>query len=73
MDDAMPADPFREGQMDWGPIAAYAYSFFTSHMAAGFSEVQALELVGRYESYLLTVIFANQAAQQEPGQAGESD
>ena len=75
MDDAMPADPFREGQMDWGPVAAYSYSFFTAHMAAGFSEVQALELTGRYESYLLTVIFANQAAQQEPGQgqAGESD
>lgn len=68
MGDEMPADPFRDGQMDWGPIAAYSFSFFTAHMAAGFSEMQAIELTGRYQSYLLTVIFANQTAQQpEPG------
>ena len=32
---------------------------------------EAIELTGRYESYLLTVIFANQAAQQQeqPGEA----
>lgn len=73
MGDEMPADPFRDGQMDWGPIAAYSFSFFSAHVAAGFNEMQALDLTGRYQSYLLTVIFANQAAQQqEPGQDREA-
>jgi hypothetical protein len=54
--------------MDWGPIAAYSFSFFSAHVAAGFSEMQALDLTGRYQSYLLTVIFANQAAQEQQEQ-----
>lgn len=54
--------------MDWGPVAAYSYSFFTAHLGAGFSETQALELTARYESYLLTVIFAQQAGQAGPEQ-----
>jgi hypothetical protein len=64
----MPADPFREGQLDWGPMAANNYAFFSSHIAAGFSEGQALDLTGRYLSFVVSVLFANQAAQQqEPG------
>ena len=66
--DEMPADPFREGQLDWGPMAANNYAFFSSHIAAGFSEGQALDLTGRYLSFIVSVMFANQASQQEdPG------
>lgn len=68
MGDEMPADPFREGQVDWGPLAANNFAFFSSHLAAGFSEAVALELTARYLSFVVGVIFAGQAAQQEePG------
>ena len=30
MGDEMPADPFRDGQPDWGPLAANNFSFFSS-------------------------------------------
>jgi hypothetical protein len=66
----MPADPFREGQLDWGPMAANNYAFFSSHIAAGFSEGQALDLTGRYLSFVMSVLFANQAAQQERDPGG---
>jgi hypothetical protein len=49
---------------DWGPLAANHFSFFAAHLAAGFSEPQALDLTGRYLSFVVTVMFANQAAQQ---------
>jgi hypothetical protein len=66
--DEMPADPFREGQLDWGPLAANNFAFFSAHLAAGFSEGQALELTARYLSFVVGVIFANQAEQQQdPG------
>ena len=67
MGDEMPADPFREGQLDWGPLAANNFAFFSSHLAAGFSEAQALELTGRYLSFVVGVIYANQQAEPEPG------
>ena len=67
MGDGMPPDPFREGMPDWGPLASYTFGFFSAHLSAGFTEQQALELTSRYLSYLLTVMFASQAAQQEPG------
>jgi hypothetical protein len=70
MGDEMPADPFREGQPDWGPIAASDFAFFSAHLAAGFTEGQALDLTGRYLSFMVSVIFANQAAQQ-PEQQGD--
>ena len=73
MDDAMPADPFREGQPDWNPLAANNHAFFVAHLAAGFSEAHALELTARYLAFALSVIYAGQAEQPEPGQAGESD
>jgi hypothetical protein len=34
-------------------------------MAAGFSEGQALDLTGRYLSFVVSVLFAGQAAQQQ--------
>ena len=68
MDHEMPADPFREGMPDWGPLAANHFAFFTAHLAAGFSEGQALDLTGRYLSFVVSVMFANQATQQQdPG------
>ena len=67
MGDEMPADPFREGQLDWGPLAANNFAFFSSHLAAGFSEAQALELTARYLSFVVGVIYANQQAEPEPG------
>ena len=68
MGDEMPADPFREGMPDWGPMAANHFAFFSAHMAAGFSEGQALDLTGRYLNFVVSVLFANQAVQQqEPG------
>jgi hypothetical protein len=63
--DEMPADPFREGHLDWGPLAANNYAFFSSHLAAGFSEGQALELTARYLSFVVGMIFAGQAEQQQ--------
>lgn len=71
MPDDMPSDPFREGQIDWGPFAANNFAFFSSHLAAGFSETQALELTTRYMSFVVSAIFANQAAQQHPEQQQE--
>ena len=37
MDHEMPADPFRDGMLDWGPLAAGNFAFFTAHLAAGFT------------------------------------
>jgi hypothetical protein len=65
--DEMPADPFRDGMLDWGPLAAGNFAFFAAHLAAGFSEAQALDLTGRYLSLVVSILFANQPAQQ-PGQ-----
>ena len=62
----MPSDPFREGQMDWGPFAAANFAFFAAHIAAGFTEQQAMELTGRYLNFVVSVLFANQPRQPEP-------
>jgi hypothetical protein len=66
MGDEMPADPFRDGQPEWGPLAANNHAFFVAHLAAGFSEAQALELTARYLSFVVGVIYASQQ-QPEPG------
>lgn len=67
-DESMPSDPFREGMPDWGPLASANFAFFAAHLAAGFSEQQAMELTGRYLNFVVSVIFANQSQQQpEPG------
>ena len=66
MGDEMPADPFREDTPDWGVMAANHFAFFSAHMAAGFTEAQALDLTGRYLSFMVSILFANQAAQQQP-------
>jgi len=58
----MPADPFREGQPDWSGLAANDASFFSAHVAAGMPPEHALELTKVYLNFMLTVIFANQAA-----------
>lgn len=66
----MPADPFRDGNMDWGPLAANNFAFFAAHMASGFTEQQALDLTGRYLSLILSVMFSQQGQQgeqQDPG------
>jgi hypothetical protein len=65
MGDEMPADPFRDGMPDWGPLAANNFAFFASHLAAGFTEAQALDLTGRYLSFVVSVMFASQPAQQQ--------
>jgi hypothetical protein len=65
MGDEMPADPFRDGLPDWGPLAANDFSFFASHLAAGFTEAQALELTARYISFVVTISMS-QPAQQQP-------
>jgi hypothetical protein len=69
MDHEMPADPFRDGMPDWGPLAANNFAFFAAHLAAGFTEQQSLDLTGRYLSFIVSVMFANQASQEqdEPG------
>jgi hypothetical protein len=67
MDHEMPADPFRDGMPDWGPLASNHFSFFAAHLGAGFTEAQALDLTGRYLGFVLTVMFANQGQQPEPG------
>lgn len=63
--DDMPSDPFREGQIDWGPFAANNFAFFSSHLAAGFPENVALELTARYMSFVVGAIFASHAARQQ--------
>jgi hypothetical protein len=72
MTDDGPPDPFRDGQLDWGPLAANNFSFFAAHLAAGFTEAQALDLTGRYLSFVISVVFASQT-QHGAGGAGESD
>lgn len=67
MDYEMPADPFRDGMPDWGPLAANHFAFFAAHLAAGFTEGQALDLTGRYLSFIVSIMYANPAAQQ-PGE-----
>lgn len=67
MPEEMPSDPFREGQFDWGPLAANNFAFFSSHVAAGFAETHALELTSRYLNLVLAALFG-QAAQQHPEQ-----
>jgi hypothetical protein len=59
-----PADPFKlpEGP-DLNQIAAANFSFFAAHLAAGFTEGQALHLTTTW----LTMMVA--AASQQPGQA----
>lgn len=67
-DESMPSDPFREAQTDWGPLASANFAFFAAHLGAGFSEQQSMELTGRYLNFVVSVLFANQARQQqEPG------
>jgi hypothetical protein len=67
MDSDGPPDPFREGQPDWVPLAANNHAFFKEHLAAGFTEAQALELTARYLAFALSIIYAGQAQQPEPG------
>lgn len=65
-DGEMPADPFREGMPDWSGIAANNHAFFVAHLAAGFTEGQALDLTGRYMNFVVSVIYTAQAAQEQP-------
>jgi hypothetical protein len=69
MTDDAPADPFRVPDTpDLAQIAAANYNFFAAHLAAGFTEGQALHLTTTW----LTMMIANAAAQpQGPAEAGE--
>jgi hypothetical protein len=61
----MPADPFREGQPDWGFVAANDHSFYVAHVAAGLPDAHALELTKVYLQFMLGVMLANAGQQQE--------
>lgn len=63
-DEAMPADPFREGQPDFGQLAALNFGFWSAHVAAGFKEDAAMQLTTAYMSMLV----ASAAAQSSPGE-----
>ncbi len=65
-DEAMPRDPFREGQPDFGQLAALNYGFFSAHVAAGFSGDHAMQLTSAY----MTMVVASAVAQQ-PGEPGQ--
>lgn len=67
-DEQMPSDPFREGQPDWGPLAANNAAFLSAHIAAGMAEPHALELTKTYLQWWLSVMLATSAAQQAPDQ-----
>ena len=71
-DEPMPADPFREGHPDFGPLAANNVAFLSAHVAAGMAEQHALELTKVYLQFWLGVMLANSAPQQpEPGTEAE--
>lgn len=71
MDSDGPPDPFRDGQPDWVPIASSNHAFFVAHLAAGFTEQQAMELTARYMSFVVTIIYSQpqQPEQEQPGEA----
>ena len=66
-DGPMPPDPFSAPQADWSQMAAGNRDFFAAHLAAGFTEGQALHLTTTYLTTLLSVMFATAAAQQATG------
>jgi hypothetical protein len=67
-DGPMPPDPFSGVQDDWSQMASGLHGFFGALAGAGFTEGQALHLTTQYLSTLLSVMFANVAAQQQaPG------
>ena len=71
MGDEMPRDPFREGQVDWGPLASNDAAFLSAHVAAGMSEVCALELTKVYLQFALGVLLASGSQSPEHDEAGE--
>jgi hypothetical protein len=72
-DDGMPADPFREGQVDWGWLAGNDAGFFAAHAAAGMAENVALELTRTYLQFLLGVMLAGSAQQHPEQHQGEAE
>lgn len=60
----MPPDPFSGAQDDWSQMAAGLHGFFAAHVAAGFSETNAMHLTTQYLNTLLSLMLANAAAQQ---------
>jgi hypothetical protein len=71
MGDDMPADPFRDTAPDWTEIAAADFTMYAAHVAAGFTEHQALELTARYLSFVIGVILASTPPQLPPGTPAE--
>lgn len=67
-DEGMPADPFREGQFDWGWLAGHDTAFLSAHLAAGMAEAHAVELTKAHLQFWLGVMLAAPAAQQPSGQ-----
>ena len=68
----MPADPFREGQIDWGWLANHDAAFFAAHVAAGLSETVSVELTKAHMQFWLGVMLANAAQQPEPEHEDET-
>lgn len=72
--DEMPADPFKDGQIDWTQFAAGNTAFFHAHIAAGMAEIPALELTKEYMRFWLGVILASPPPQPDqdetPGEPG---
>ena len=68
MPEEMPADPFREGQIDWGWLAGQDAAFLSAHLAAGMAEAHAVELTKAHMQFWLGVMLAGSAAQQPPEQ-----
>ena len=65
----MPPDPFAASALpDLSQLAAGNYNWFAAHLAAGFSEGQALHLTTTYVTAILSVMLSNAAAQERPGQ-----
>ena len=64
----MPPDPFSPAALpDLAQLAAGNFNWFSAHLAAGFTEGQALHLTTTYVTAILSVMLSN-AAQQPPGQ-----
>jgi hypothetical protein len=72
-DEAMPSDPFREGQPDWGWLAGNDATFLAAHVAAGMAEGTALELTKVYLNFMLGVLLASASTQQQPDPGTEGE
>jgi hypothetical protein len=66
-DSPMPPDPFSPALPDLSVLAAGNYNWFAAHLAAGFSEAQAMHLTTTYATAILSVIMAGPAPAEGGG------